>query len=146
MSAEKDAELEKVVDGIRAAIEREERVLYSEKVIQEAYNPQNVGRMAKPDSVGVITGPCGDTMEFYLKVTNGQIKEITFMTDGCGATIACGSALTKMVKGRSVDDAYGTTEEDLLNALGGLPEENLHCSKLAIATLRVALDECKKGR
>jgi nitrogen fixation NifU-like protein len=65
------------------------------------------------------------------------------MTDGCGATIACGSMLTSMIKGKSLDEAEAITEDDLIAALGGLPEENLHCAHLAIITLRDALKMLK---
>jgi len=65
------------------------------------------------------------------------------MTDGCGSTIACGSMLTSMVKGKSLDEVEAITEDDLIAALEGLPEENLHCAHLAIITLRDALKMLK---
>jgi nitrogen fixation NifU-like protein len=61
------------------------------------------------------------------------------MTDGCGPTVACGSMLTKMVTGKSLEDAAEILPEDLLKALGGLPEENIHCAELAVSTLHDAL-------
>ena len=91
-----------------------------------------------------ITGPCGDTVEIYLKVENGTINQVSFMTDGCGATIACGSMITKMVKGRKITEVSNITEEDLTKALDGLPEDNEHCAKLLVNTMKVAVLDYKK--
>ncbi|MDO9537370.1 MAG: iron-sulfur cluster assembly scaffold protein [Thermoplasmata archaeon] len=140
MSSEEDAEFGKAADEIQAAIEKEAEILYSKKVIIEANNPQNVGRMAEPDGAGEITGPCGDTMEFYLKVKDGIIEQISFYTDGCGTTIACGSMTTRLVMGMGVKEARKLTNQDIINALDGLPEENLHCAKLAADTLQAAIN------
>lgn len=140
MSSEKDSRFGKIVDEIQAAIEKEAGILYSKKVIQEANNPQNVGRMSKSDGIGEITGPCGDTMEFYLKVEDDKISDIKFYTDGCGPTIACGSMATKLVKGKGIEDAIKVTSQDIIEALEGMPEENLHCGKLAADTLQKTIN------
>lgn len=65
--------------------------------------------------------------------------DATFLTDGCGATIACGSVTTELVKGKSLDEVRRISSKDVLNALGGLPEESVHCSVLAAKTLEAAL-------
>ena len=115
-------------------------MIFSERVIEEYNNPKNISKMAQPDIFATLTGWCGDTMEIYLKMDHDIIEDISFMTDGCGATIACGSMLTSMVKGKSVKDAKAITDNDLITALQGLPEENLHCAHLAIITLEKALE------
>ena len=135
MDTESDDEFDRFVETLQEEIYREEEAIYSREVIQEYRNPQNVGRMLDPDASAVLTGPCGDTMEFYLKIEEGRVKDIQFMTDGCGPSIACGSKLTKMVKGKTVDGVKTITQEDLLIALGGLPDESKHCAKLAVDTL-----------
>jgi len=137
---EKKSDNDMRMESIQNMILEAMRTRYSEKVIDEANNPKNVGRMNNPDGCGVISGPCGDTMEFYLKVKEGAIDRISFMTDGCGPTIACGSMTTSQVKGKALDDARKLTDKDLIEALDDLPEENLHCAKLAINTLRKAID------
>ena len=139
MDEESDNELDRFVESIQRKIYREEEAIYSEEVICEYRNPQNVGQMSDPDASAILTGPCGDTMEFYLKMEEGRVKDIVFMTDGCGPSIACGSKLTKMVKGKKIDDTRAITKEDLLIALGGLPDESKHCAKLAVDTLQKAL-------
>jgi nitrogen fixation NifU-like protein len=134
------------VKRLQQEIEKEERALYSKKVLEEANDPQNVGRMQGPDAAGVVTGPCGDTMEFYIRVRDENIEEIVFYTDGCGASIACGSITTRLVKGKPIQDAKALTDKDILEALDGLPEENLHCAKLAADTLHNTIRNLERAR
>ena len=133
------SDFDKMIDKIQNEIYEQERMIFSERVIEEYNNPKNIGKMAKPDVFATLTGWCGDTMEIYLKMDHDIIEDISFMTDGCGATIACGSILTSMVKGKSVEEAKAITDDDLITALDGLPEENLHCAHLTIITLEKAL-------
>ncbi len=145
---EKPAEktsFDQMVSDLQQEIDRQERQIFSETVIAEAQNPQNVGRMPQADTQAVVRGWCGDTMEFYLQFNGHVIKEITFMTDGCGATIACGSRLTKMVQGLRWQDVLKITPEDLTAELGGLPEENEHCATLAVNTLRQAIVDWRRA-
>lgn len=115
------------------------RRVYTEKTIDHFLNPRNLGEIQAPDGFGSVTGPCGDTLEICLKVSNGRIMNATFWTDGCGPSIASGSMVTEMVKGKSLVEARRITQDDVLNALGGLPEENLHCALLAANTLKEAI-------
>jgi nitrogen fixation NifU-like protein len=140
MTVGNDDDIDEMAKRIQAAIQEEERRTFSEKVLEEYNNPKNMGRMTDPDGSGIIRGPCGDTMEIYLRVADGRITDAAFMTDGCGPTIACGSMLTGMVKGMTADDVGKVTDKTLIDALDGLPEENLHCAKLAVDTLHKALE------
>ena len=115
------------------------RKVYSETVIDHAMNPRNVGDMENADGFGKVTGSCGDTMEIWLKVKGGTVAEATFLTDGCGSTIASGSMVTELIKGKSIPEAQKVTRQAILNALGGLPEESLHCALLAAETLKEAI-------
>jgi len=135
MTQEFDASLK----GLEQSIMEDMRKLYSEKVIDHFLNPRNLGQIQAPDGFGRITGPCGDTMEIYLRVKNGRVANATFWTDGCGPSIASGSIVTELVKGRSIAEARKITQDDVLNALGGLPEESLHCALLAANTLKEAV-------
>jgi nitrogen fixation NifU-like protein len=109
------------------------------QVQEEAHNPKNLGRMAGPDAYGIVHGWCGDTMEVYLRLNGARIGEATFMTDGCGPSVACGSMLTTMVTGMSLEEAGEIRPEDLIAVLDGLPEESLHCAELAVSTLQEAI-------
>ena len=139
MTSNDNDKFEKVVSEIQASIQEEENATFSKKVLQEYRNPQNVGRIIKPDGFAILTGPCGDTMEFYILANNDKIKEINFMTDGCGPSIACGSMATRLAQGKTVNEAIKITNQDILDALDGLPEENIHCAKLAADTLHNAI-------
>jgi nitrogen fixation NifU-like protein len=134
------SDFDKMIDKIQNEIYEQERMIFSERVIEEYNNPKNIGKMAQPDVFATLTGWCGDSMEIYLKMDHDIIEDISFMTDGCGATIASGSMLTSMVKGKSVKEAEAITDDDLITVLEGLPEENLHCAHLVIITLEKALE------
>jgi nitrogen fixation NifU-like protein len=117
------------------------RKVYSEKTIDHFLNPRNLDEIPAPDGFGRITGPCGDTMEISLKVIDGRVMNASFWTDGCGPSIASGSMVTEMAKGKSVSDALKITQQDVLDALGGLPEESVHCALLAANTLKEAIKD-----
>ena len=126
-------------DGLQELILEDARNIYSEIVIDHAMNPRNVGVMQDADGFARVVGPCGDTMEIWLKVDNDAIAGATFMTNGCGTSIASGSMVTEMVKGKGISAAQKTTERDVLDALGGLPDESEHCALLAANTLKAAI-------
>jgi len=130
---------ERMVEDLRQEIADREEALYSDIVLREARNPKNMGRIEDPDLHGMVHGWCGDTMEIFLRVEDETIEEATFVTDGCGATLACGSMLTQMVTGMRLEKAEWVLPKDLINALQGLPEEHEHCAGLAISTLQNAL-------
>ncbi len=115
--------------------------VYTETTIDRVVNPRNVGNMQDADGFAEVTGPCGDTMEIRLKVKSGIITNATFLTDGCGTTIATGSMVTEMAKGKSIPEAMKISKEHILNALGGLPEESIHCALLAANTLKEAIKD-----
>ena len=120
-------------------IREEMRKVYSEITLEHAMNPRNMGNLMDADGFAKITGPCGDTMEIWLKVSNETIVEATFMTDGCGTSIASGSMVTEMTKEKSIIEARKISQPDVLNALDGLPEESQHCALLAANTLKAAI-------
>jgi len=115
------------------------KTLHSEKTIDHFLNPRNLGRITAPDGFGKITGPCGDTMEIYLKVKGGKVMNASFWTDGCGCSIASGSMVTALAKGKSVLEAQKISQQNVLDALGGLPEDDLHCALLAANTVKEAI-------
>ena len=115
---------------------------YSELVIEHFQNPRNVGIIEDADGVGKMGSPvCGDLMEIYIKVDNNHIADIKFRTFGCGAAIASGSMASEIIKGKSLAEAETLTDEDVAQALGGLPEKKMHCSNLAASTLHKAIED-----
>jgi nitrogen fixation NifU-like protein len=115
------------------------RTVYTEIVIDHAQNPRNLGQIPDADGFASVVGSCGDTMDICLRVRNDKILNAVFFTDGCGTTIAAGSMVTELAKGKSVSDAFKITQQDILDALGGLPEESRHCALLASDTLKAAV-------
>jgi nitrogen fixation NifU-like protein len=132
----KEDDIEKIIKEIQTRIEYDEETEFSKKVINEYRNPSNFGIIEDPDAVGRIKGPCGDTMQIMLKIDNGKITAVRFWTDGCGTSIACGSMLTKMIKGKTIEEIFNITSEKLNDQLDGLPENHVHCTVLAVNTLR----------
>ena len=129
------------VDELQEEIIERERALYSARAIEEAHNPKNLGRLPAPDACAIVQGWCGDTVEIYLMLEEKKIKQATFMTDGCGPSVACGSKLTTMVHGMSLAEAGRIKPEDLIIALEGLPDESVHCAELAVSALQKAIAE-----
>jgi len=132
-------DLDRFVKELQRQIDEEARAVYSDRVIQEFSNPKHVGRLAEPDAHATVRGWCGDTMEIYLRLDGEKIEEASFMTDGCGPTVACGSVLTTMVQGMSLEEAKRIRPQRLIDALDGLPEESVHCAELAVTTLKEAI-------
>lgn len=115
--------------------------VYSDTVIDRAHHPRNLGALERADGFARVTGPCGDTMEIWLKVWGGVITEVTFMTDGCGTSIASGSMVTELARGKTIGEALRIGQGDVLDALGGLPEDSCHCALLAANTLKEAIKD-----
>ena len=133
------SEFDRFVQWLEQKADDDAREVFSEKVINECFAPSNLERLAQADAHAVVKGWCGDTMEIYLLLDGDKIIHASFMTDGCGATVACGSMLTKIVKGMSLQQAGKLEPKKLLDALDGLPEENAHCADLAVMTLKRAI-------
>lgn len=126
-------------DQLQEYMNREMEKFYSKKTIEYFKNPLNMGRMNDPDGAAIIRGGCGDTMEMYLLVEEEIIKEIRFFTDGCGVTLACGCAVTELVKGKSIHESLKISPHDLMKSLGGLPRDGIHCAILSVSTLHKAI-------
>ena len=137
---DKDQDLEKYAKKLQEQIFEQLKKRYTENVINHWQNPRNFQKMNNPDGYAQLKGPCGDTMEMFLAMKEGNVKHCTFQTDGCGTTIACGSVATELIQNKSFTHALGSVSADeILKQLGGLPEEDVHCARLAAETLRRAL-------
>ena len=115
--------------------------MYSEKVMDHFTNPRNVGEIENPDGEGTVGNPtCGDMMTIYIKVKDDKIDDIKFKTFGCGAAIATSSMVTELALGKTVDEAYAITRDEVAESLDGLPKVKMHCSNLAADALQAAID------
>jgi len=116
--------------------------MYSEKVMDHFANPRNVGEIEDANAVGQVgNAKCGDIMKIYMDIEDNIIKEVKFKTFGCGAAIATSSMATEMVKGKTVEEALELTNKAVMEALGGLPAEKVHCSVLAEEAIRAAIED-----
>ncbi|PXF60585.1 MAG: iron-sulfur cluster assembly scaffold protein [Candidatus Methanogaster sp.] len=139
-------DIDELAKRLETQVLEDAKEAFSETVIEYAYNPRNMGEISDADGVGKITGTCGDTVQIQIRVENGRISESGFITDGCGTSIACGSMLTEMITDKTIEEALMITSDDLLRSLGGLPDEYVHCSVLAVNVLREAIADYRELR
>ena len=114
---------------------------YSEVFKDHIAHPRNAGELSDANAIAEETNPvCGDRLRLSLRINKEKIEAARFLAYGCAPTLACGSVLTEMVQGISVDDANKITRKQIVNALGGLSPQKQHAAALAIETLRRAID------
>jgi nitrogen fixation NifU-like protein len=114
--------------------------IYSPQLLDHFEHPRNVGEVAGADAVAEVENPaCGDLLRLSLKLENGRIAQVRFRTRGCVPSIACGSALTELLQGKSVAEARALRREELVAAVGGLENASQHASHLALEALAAAL-------
>src|SRR5215469_17018245 len=107
--------------------------MYSAQLLDYFQNPRNAGEIADPNASAEIQNPaCGDVLRLTLRVEAERITEIRFKAKGCVASMACGSALTELVRGKTVTEARGLKRDDLIGAVGGLPQASTHAAQLAL--------------
>ena len=115
---------------------------YSDKVVEHYQNPRNVGEIEDADGVGVAGSPdCGDIMKITIRVHDNRIEDVKFKTFGCGAAIAISSIATELIKGRTIEKALQVSNQDVVEALAGLPPVKMHCSLLAEQAIKAAIED-----
>lgn len=115
---------------------------YTEKVKDYYRNPQNVGEIENPDATGEVGSlACGDSMKLTLKIVDGKIVDAKFLTFGCGSAVASASALTELIIGKTIEEAKQLTNKDIVDYLGGLPNEKMHCSVMGQEALEAAFND-----
>lgn len=134
-------QFDKFVDQLQKKVLEKEIKEYNEYIVQLFHNPKNWGKLPENEiSISQsYTGPCGDTMWFFLKINNGKIEKAHFITNGCGASVATASQTTLLIEGKSLEFAEKLKPKDLDDALKGLPEDHKHCTELAVRTLKRAI-------
>lgn len=123
-------------------------LFYNDTVIDHFLNPRNVGEMAPGEASGyaLVGDPsCGDQMKLWIRVDEGRIADIRFKSFGCPGAIATSSMATSLALGMTLKEAAELTDDDVIRALGGIPEEKKHCSLLGIAALQKAINDCLLG-
>ena len=115
-------------------------MLYTDKAHDHFMNPRNVGEISDADGIGQIGSEnCGDLIRVWIKVYDNHLVDVKYMVFGCPAAIACCSMMTELAIGKHLDDAWELTDDQVAEALGGLPIHKYHCSNLAASTLHEAI-------
>ena len=121
--------------------------MYNEKVMEAFSNPKNVGEIENPDGFGKVgNASCGDIMQITLRIENDIIKDAKFKTFGCAAAIATSSTATEMIKGMTVEEALKVTNKKVIECLGGLPTQKIHCSVLAEEAIKKAIEDYRSKK
>lgn len=114
--------------------------MYNEKVMNEFRSPSNVGEVENANAVGEVgNASCGDIMKISMRIEDGIVREVKFLTYGCAAAVATSSVATRMIAGKTVDEALALTNRDVIDELGGLPAQKIHCSVLAEGAIKAAI-------
>jgi nitrogen fixation NifU-like protein len=114
---------------------------YSDKAIKYIQEKEKIGLIENADQVTNLTGPCGDTMKISLSIENGTIDDAKIQVLGCPGAVASGCALVSLARGKTIQEAKGIDLEVLYKELERLPDQKVHCARLAIKTLHKALDQ-----
>ena len=129
------------MNDINKLTDENDVAIYPQSIVKLAQNPPHYSRMDDFTNSACIKGPCGDSMEFYLYIKEGIIEKVSFYTEGCVSTRACGSIAAQFVSGKSIKDALGISPKMILDQLSGLPGHYSHCAILTVtAFLRAIAD------
>jgi nitrogen fixation NifU-like protein len=114
---------------------------YSQKAIDLYIEKANMGSLSDADQVSELTGPCGDTMKVYLKLEEGRIRDAKIQVLGCPGAVASAMVAMDLAKGRTVEEALEIKDRDIVRILEELPEQKVHCVRLAVKALEKALND-----
>lgn len=132
--------LDSFLDDLQEEIFEDARETFGEKVYQRWRHPLYMQAMDNSDGHANLKGGCGDSIEVFLKFENNRVAKASFLTDGCGPSLVCGSYAAEMALGKTADELLQIDGNVILSELGGLPQENEHCAHLAAESLHAALD------
>jgi nitrogen fixation NifU-like protein len=121
-----------------------EPVVYTKKALEHFRNPRNVGQLERPDGKGAFGDPtCGDYIEVAIRVDEKEdrLLDVKFLIHGCAGAIATSSVMTELAIGKNLDEVLSLSDDDIIQALGGLPKRKQHCSLLGLQALQQAIGD-----
>jgi len=119
---------------------------HSAKYLEMALGTDRREAVEKPDGYGKRTGDCGDTVEMFISVNDNRIKRISFDINGCMNTTACANSVASLVEGKTIEEAWELTPEDVIDYLETLPSDHTHCAELALGAFYRALSDFKEKK
>lgn len=131
---------------LQANIDEQVRQEWGEAVFRRWKTPLLMGALPGASAQATQRGTCGDQMTIYLKLDLDRVTAASFLTDGCGPSVVCGSLAAEMAVGKTPEQLLDITGEAILDTLGGLPQDHEHCAFLAAATVRAAADQYMIGQ
>ena len=114
-----------------------------ERIVKLWLEKKNFGKLKDYDGYGKSTGSCGETIEIFLKINGNKIEDAKFFTDGCVTSVVCGSITAELAKNKSIEEVLKIRSIDIIDELGGLPEEEIHCAIIAENALKEAISSIK---
>ena len=119
--------------------------MYSSKLLDHFQHPRNAGELPEADIRVEVENPaCGDILRLAVKIADGRISEIRFKAKGCVPAMGCASALTELVRGKTLAETRALSRDDVIQAVGGVPEASTHAGHLAIEALTAVLRKLQK--
>ncbi|AFM23938.1 iron-sulfur cluster assembly scaffold protein [Desulfomonile tiedjei] len=128
-------------DEVQDMILQDAAKVFSPRLIEFFLHPRNYGQLQEFNYYAAIEGSCGETVVIYILVYEGKVNRVGFVTDGCGPTMACVSAITCMAEGLPISEAAEIKAGDLIDYLGGLPEDKRDCAEVAVRALQTVLEK-----
>lgn len=120
---------------------------YTKKTVEHFLHPKNIGEVENPDAVAEVGNMvCGDQLSFSLKVEDGRVADLKFLSFGCASNIATASIMTEKVKGMTIAEAKAFNWKEIVEDLGGLPKQKIHCSILAVEGLKKVIEEYERKK
>ncbi len=132
--------------GNQRQVLEQARQLYSEIVVDHLQRPRNLRSMDNPNGYASVIGPCGDTIQIFLRTADDKITETSFLFKGCATTMVSASMAVQLAQGKTIRQALGISQAVILDGLGGLPKHNEHCASLAADALRAAIQDCLRHK
>jgi nitrogen fixation protein NifU and related proteins len=138
--------LDAYLDGLQEHMDAEALTRYGPEGYRRWRGQVNMGRMENPSCHGRVAGSCGDAMEMFFRIEDERIVDACYATDGCGASMVCGSVAVDLCRGAALEDAMDISAARILGILGGLPEDDRHCATLASEAAKAAAHAWMTGK